>query len=98
MSTSTQQDQPKVPSRLSDVELENMPRVIIVGAGLGGLFLAIILEHIGIDYYIHERASTIKPLGNSSPPPPPLQKKEAKPLLTNIQQQQAQEETKYSLK
>ncbi|KAF9418239.1 hypothetical protein BGZ76_004432, partial [Entomortierella beljakovae] len=42
---------------------EKRPKVLIVGAGLGGLFLAITLERINIDYEIFERANSIKPLG-----------------------------------
>ncbi|KAI7824106.1 hypothetical protein BC939DRAFT_450581 [Gamsiella multidivaricata] len=38
--------------------------VLIVGAGLGGLVLALLLEKINIPYRIFERASTIKPLGS----------------------------------
>jgi len=38
-------------------------RVIIAGAGIGGLFLAILLERIGIPYILLERAPRVKPLG-----------------------------------
>ncbi|KAG0003373.1 hypothetical protein BGZ65_001771 [Modicella reniformis] len=41
------------------------PKVLIAGAGLGGLFLAILLEKAGIPYHIYERTSTVKPLGAS---------------------------------
>ncbi|KAF9584684.1 hypothetical protein BGW38_005581 [Lunasporangiospora selenospora] len=41
------------------------PRVMIVGAGIGGLFLAILLQRAGIDFEIFERASTVKPLGSA---------------------------------
>ncbi|KAG0281204.1 hypothetical protein BGZ95_006030 [Linnemannia exigua] len=39
------------------------PRVLIVGAGLAGLFLGILLERAGIPYEILERSADIKPLG-----------------------------------
>lgn len=35
----------------------------IVGAGLAGLFLAVLLDKAGIPYQIYERATTVKPLG-----------------------------------
>lgn len=43
------------------------PKVLIVGAGLGGLTLGAILEKSGIPYEIFERAPLVKPLGNSCP-------------------------------
>ncbi|KAK3817333.1 MAG: hypothetical protein J3Q66DRAFT_339540 [Benniella sp.] len=39
------------------------PNVLISGAGLGGLFLAILLERAGIPYHVYERAAAVKPLG-----------------------------------
>ncbi|KAG0003201.1 hypothetical protein BGZ79_001423 [Entomortierella chlamydospora] len=39
------------------------PHVMIVGAGLAGLFLAILLDHQGVPYEIYERSKEIKPLG-----------------------------------
>jgi cation diffusion facilitator CzcD-associated flavoprotein CzcO len=62
------------------------PKVLIVGAGLGGLTLGAILQKTDIPYEIFERAPLVKPLGRwskvpftqaSSPsqysvPPPPL--------------------------
>ena len=39
------------------------PTVVIVGAGLGGLTLAILLEKAKIEYLIFEKASEVKPLG-----------------------------------
>lgn len=39
------------------------PRVIIVGAGLGGLTLAMLLEKTDIPYEVIERAPVLKPLG-----------------------------------
>ncbi|KAG0273759.1 hypothetical protein BGZ95_010416 [Linnemannia exigua] len=41
------------------------PRVLIVGAGLGGLTLAILLEQAGIDYQILERAAEVRPIGSA---------------------------------
>jgi len=45
------------------VEADIGPKVLIVGAGLGGLVLALILEKAKIDYEIFERATEIRPLG-----------------------------------
>ncbi|KAF9913592.1 hypothetical protein BX616_009843 [Lobosporangium transversale] len=39
------------------------PHVIIVGAGLAGLFLAILLDRQGVPYDIYERSKEVKPLG-----------------------------------
>ncbi|KAG0228952.1 hypothetical protein BGW41_003228, partial [Actinomortierella wolfii] len=39
--------------------------VIIVGAGLGGIMLAILLERAGISYIVIEKAQTVKPLGSA---------------------------------
>lgn len=44
------------------------PTVIIVGAGLAGLTLAILLEKAKIEYLIFEKASEVKPLGRYLPP------------------------------
>jgi len=41
------------------------PKVIIVGAGLGGLMLGALLEKSDIQYQILERATTVKPLGTA---------------------------------
>lgn len=38
-------------------------KVIIVGAGIGGLLLAILLDKIGLDYDIFERSKELRPLG-----------------------------------
>lgn len=42
------------------------PKVLIVGAGLGGLMLGILLDKIGVPYHIFERALEVKPLGTIS--------------------------------
>ncbi|KAF9352883.1 hypothetical protein BGX26_009321 [Mortierella sp. AD094] len=44
---------------------QDVPKVLIVGAGIGGLTLAILLEQINIPYHIFERASEVKPLGSA---------------------------------
>lgn len=53
------------------VDTNPQPTVIIVGAGLGGLMLAALLERVDIPYLILERATSFKPLGNPPSPPPP---------------------------
>jgi len=39
------------------------PKVIIVGAGLGGVVLGALLEKSNIPYVIVERAEVVKPMG-----------------------------------
>lgn len=39
------------------------PKVLIVGAGLGGVVLGAFLEKAGVPYEIYERAAIVKPLG-----------------------------------
>ncbi|KAF9388183.1 hypothetical protein CPB97_001483 [Podila verticillata] len=41
------------------------PKVIIVGAGLGGVVLGALLEKAGVDFDVYERASIVKPLGSA---------------------------------
>ncbi|KAI1297729.1 hypothetical protein EDD11_007009 [Mortierella claussenii] len=43
--------------------MNRSPKVMIVGAGLGGLMLALLLERIGVEYDIFERSSVLKPYG-----------------------------------
>lgn len=38
-------------------------KVLIVGAGLGGVVLEALLEKARLDFDIYERASVVKPLG-----------------------------------
>lgn len=46
-------------------ESKKMPTVLISGAGLGGLMMGALLERINVPYHIFERATKVKPLGNS---------------------------------
>jgi len=48
---------------MSDTDDNPLPVVMIAGAGLGGLLLAVIFERNGIPYLIFERATKLKPLG-----------------------------------
>lgn len=41
----------------------NKPVVLIAGAGIGGLTTALLCERAGIEYFVFERASKVKPLG-----------------------------------
>ncbi|KAG0337910.1 hypothetical protein BG000_004805 [Podila horticola] len=41
------------------------PKVIIVGAGLGGVVLGALLEKAGVDFDVYERAPIVKPLGSA---------------------------------
>lgn len=56
---------PKPP--LTEQEIEDMkkPTVLIVGAGIGGLTLAILLHKAKIPFFVYERAHDVKPLGMS---------------------------------
>ncbi|KAG0079568.1 hypothetical protein BGZ90_002256 [Linnemannia elongata] len=49
----------------TEVDTNPKPTVIIVGAGLGGLMLAALLERVDIPYLILERANSFKPLGSA---------------------------------
>ncbi|KAF9897786.1 hypothetical protein BX616_004986, partial [Lobosporangium transversale] len=44
---------------------DNKPTVLIVGAGIAGLTLAILLEKAGVPYQIYDRMTEIKPLGSA---------------------------------
>jgi len=50
------------------------PHVIIVGAGIGGLTLALLLERAGVSYVVLEKTSSIKPLGKEKRPSTTIQK------------------------
>ncbi|GJJ68653.1 hypothetical protein EMPS_00999 [Entomortierella parvispora] len=54
----------KYPSQLPPKSDGRTPHVMIVGAGLAGLFLAILLDKAGIPYEIYERAPAVRPLGS----------------------------------
>ncbi|KAF9201129.1 hypothetical protein BGZ49_008642 [Haplosporangium sp. Z 27] len=41
------------------------PKILIIGAGLGGLTLAILLEKANINYEVYERCTNIRPLGSN---------------------------------
>ncbi|KAF9352884.1 hypothetical protein BGX26_009322 [Mortierella sp. AD094] len=46
-------------------DVHQRPGVLIIGAGIGGLTLAILLEQLNIPYHIFERAAEVKPLGSA---------------------------------
>ncbi|KAG0039982.1 hypothetical protein BGZ83_002669 [Gryganskiella cystojenkinii] len=48
----------------AETQDQKKPRVIIAGAGIGGLFLAILLDRAGIPYELLESASEVKPIGS----------------------------------
>ncbi|KAF9189430.1 hypothetical protein BGZ51_009606 [Haplosporangium sp. Z 767] len=50
---------------MTDNDTRQPPRVIIVGAGLGGITLGIFLEQLKIPFHIYERAKKVKPLGSA---------------------------------
>jgi 2-polyprenyl-6-methoxyphenol hydroxylase-like FAD-dependent oxidoreductase len=41
------------------------PKVLIVGAGIAGLFMAVLLERAGIEYEIFERSAQVRPAGSA---------------------------------
>ena len=55
--------QAKYPSQPPPIGDGKNPHVVIAGAGVAGLFLAILLDRAGIPYQIYERAREVKPLG-----------------------------------
>lgn len=56
---------PKPPLTQDDLINQENPKVLIVGAGIGGLMLGNFLQKGGIDFLILERAKEVKPLGKS---------------------------------
>lgn len=47
-------------------ENEDRPKVLIAGAGLGGLTLALLLKKAGVRFQVLEGATEIKPLGKQT--------------------------------
>ena len=47
-------------------ENDDRPKVLIAGAGIGGLTLALLLKKAGVRFQILERATEIKPLGKAT--------------------------------
>ncbi|KAF8979975.1 hypothetical protein BGZ52_004380, partial [Haplosporangium bisporale] len=41
------------------------PKVLVIGAGLGGVTLCLLLEKAGVNYELFERAAEVKPLGSA---------------------------------
>lgn len=56
---------PKPPLTLEEEENMKKPTVLIVGAGLGGLTLAILLHKAKIPFFVYERAHAVKHLGKN---------------------------------
>lgn len=51
---------------LTDMSNSSRPKVIIVGAGIGGLTLGILLEKAGVPFEIVERSASTTPMGTSA--------------------------------
>jgi 2-polyprenyl-6-methoxyphenol hydroxylase-like FAD-dependent oxidoreductase len=45
--------------------MSDKPTVLIAGAGIGGLTIAILLERAGFDYKIFEQSSEFRPYGSA---------------------------------
>lgn len=55
----------QIPTQTS-YEASSKPRVLIAGAGIGGLTLAILLKKAGVPFEVFERNRDVKQLGNLS--------------------------------
>ncbi|KAF8983256.1 hypothetical protein BGZ52_001130 [Haplosporangium bisporale] len=58
-------DMSKLPLTPEELEILTKPKVLISGAGLGGLTLAILLHKAKIPFLVFEKAYEIKPLGSA---------------------------------
>lgn len=59
-------DMSKLPLNPEELETLTKPKVLISGAGLGGLTLAILLHKAKIPFLVFEKAYEVKPLGMST--------------------------------
>lgn len=73
MARSTATPKPKVylaatqlPLTYEEIDYLSKPRVLIAGAGIGGLTLAVLLTKAGIPYQVFEKSYEVKPLGENS--------------------------------
>ncbi|KAI1316803.1 hypothetical protein EDD11_009469 [Mortierella claussenii] len=53
------------PTSFTNATSNNLPHVMIAGAGLGGLLLALLLEQAGIPYTVYERSQNLRALGSA---------------------------------
>ncbi|KAF9292662.1 hypothetical protein BGZ74_000216 [Mortierella antarctica] len=72
MARSTATPKPKVylaatqlPLTYEEIDYLSKPRVLIAGAGIGGLTLAVLLTKAGIPYQVFEKSYEVKPLGSA---------------------------------
>lgn len=63
-------DMSNLPLTPEELEILTKPKVLISGAGLGGLTLAILLHKAKIPFLVFEKAYEIKPLGMLHSPVP----------------------------
>src|SRR5690606_18565352 len=58
-------DKSKIDIQIENQESPRSLKVLIAGAGIGGLMLGLLLERGGVDYQIFEKSSSLKPLGSA---------------------------------